>query len=191
MLPSCSTSPVGRLVDRPCRPVQRQCSPPQRQKDHMSFQMLMLKVIILLITMTIDHVYWTLHSVQRAPRSSLNAYSTLWARYYDIFVAVSLLRRVRLFCKPMNLSPTRLLCPWDSPGKNTRAGCHFFLQFFPKGSSRPRDRTCISYIVGKFFTIWASKKPHHDILLLQIKKQAQRDEATCLMLQNQWVMSRN
>ena len=21
--------------------------------------------------------------------------------------------------------PTRLLCPWDSPGKNTGVGCHF------------------------------------------------------------------
>ena len=24
--------------------------------------------------------------------------------------------------------PTRLPCPWDSPGKNTRVGCHFPLQ---------------------------------------------------------------
>ena len=24
---------------------------------------------------------------------------------------------------------TRLLCPWDSPGKNTRVGCHFLLHF--------------------------------------------------------------
>ena len=23
----------------------------------------------------------------------------------------------------------RLLCPWDFPGKNTRVGCHFLLQF--------------------------------------------------------------
>ena len=23
---------------------------------------------------------------------------------------------------------TKLLCPWDSPGKNTRVGCHFLLQ---------------------------------------------------------------
>ena len=30
------------------------------------------------------------------------------------------------------LGPTRLLCPWDSPGKNTRVGCHFLLQgIFP------------------------------------------------------------
>ena len=25
--------------------------------------------------------------------------------------------------------PTRLLCPWDSPGKNTGVGCHFLLPF--------------------------------------------------------------
>ena len=24
--------------------------------------------------------------------------------------------------------PPRPLCPWDSPGKNTGVGCHFFLQ---------------------------------------------------------------
>ena len=24
--------------------------------------------------------------------------------------------------------PTRLLCPWDSPGKNIGVGCHFLLQ---------------------------------------------------------------
>ena len=24
--------------------------------------------------------------------------------------------------------PARLLCPWDSPGKNTEVGCHFLLQ---------------------------------------------------------------
>ena len=29
-------------------------------------------------------------------------------------------------------SPTRLLCPWDFPGKNNGVGCHFLLQgIFP------------------------------------------------------------
>ena len=27
--------------------------------------------------------------------------------------------------QPHGLQPTRLLCPWDSPGKNTGVGCHF------------------------------------------------------------------
>ena len=29
---------------------------------------------------------------------------------------------------PHGLQPTRLLCPWDSPGKNTGVGCHVLLQ---------------------------------------------------------------
>jgi len=30
--------------------------------------------------------------------------------------------------RPHRRQPTRLPCPWDSPGKNTGAGCHFLLQ---------------------------------------------------------------
>ena len=32
------------------------------------------------------------------------------------------------FVQPYTRQPTRLLCPWDSPGKNTGVGCHFLLQ---------------------------------------------------------------
>ena len=90
--------------------------------------------------------------------------------------------------RPHRRQPTRLPCAWDSPGKNTRAGCHFLLQCmkvksesevtqscptlcypmdcslsgssiygifqtrvlewiaiaFSRGSSRPRDQTCVS-----------------------------------------------
>ena len=30
--------------------------------------------------------------------------------------------------RPHRRQPTRLRHPWDSPGKNTGVGCHFFLQ---------------------------------------------------------------
>src|SRR5574337_438858 len=30
--------------------------------------------------------------------------------------------------RPHRRQPTRLLCAWDSPGKNTGVGCHFLLQ---------------------------------------------------------------
>ena len=30
--------------------------------------------------------------------------------------------------RPHRWPPPRLLCPWDSPGKNTGMGCHFLLQ---------------------------------------------------------------
>ena len=38
---------------------------------------------------------------------------------------------------PHGLLPARFLQPWDSPGKNTRAGCHFLLQgiFQTQGSN--------------------------------------------------------
>ena len=40
-------------------------------------------------------------------------------------------------CDPMG--PARLLCPWDSPGKNTGVGCHCLLQgIFPNQGSNPR-----------------------------------------------------
>ena len=45
----------------------------------------------------------------------------------------------------------RLLCPWDSPGKNSGVGSHSLLQgIFPtQGSSWPR----VSCIAGGFFTV--------------------------------------
>ena len=36
------------------------------------------------------------------------------------------------------LSPARLFCPWDSPGKNTGVGCHSLLQgILPTQESKP------------------------------------------------------
>ena len=39
--------------------------------------------------------------------------------------------------QPRGLYPTRLLCPWDFPGKNTGVGCHFLLWglFLTQGSN--------------------------------------------------------
>ena len=43
-----------------------------------------------------------------------------------------------LTLQPSGLQPTRFLCPWDSPGKNTGVSCHFFLQgIFPDQGSNP------------------------------------------------------
>ena len=42
------------------------------------------------------------------------------------------------FLWPRALQPTRLLCPWDSPGQNTRVGSHSLLQgIFPSQGSSP------------------------------------------------------
>ena len=52
------------------------------------------------------------------------------------------------------LQPSRLLCPWGFPGKNTRVGFHFLFQ----GPSRHRDWTWVSRITGRFFTVWATRE---------------------------------
>ena len=42
--------------------------------------------------------------------------------------------------QPHRLQPTKLLCPWDSPGKNTGVGCHFLLQGnLPNSGIKPRS----------------------------------------------------
>ena len=44
--------------------------------------------------------------------------------------------------RPHRRSPTRLLCPWDSPGKNTGVGCHFLLQCMKVKSESEVTQSC-------------------------------------------------
>ena len=108
--------------------------------------------------------------------------------YYDVHWCASakLLQSCQTLCNPMVC--TRLLCPWDSPGKNigvseTAQSCqtlwdpmdcslpgssiHGIFQarilewvaiFFSRGSSPPRDWTQVSHIEVKLLTIWATRE---------------------------------
>ena len=49
---------------------------------------------------------------------------------YTYAAAAKSLQSCLTLCDPIQ-QPTRLLCPWDSPGKNTGVGCHFLLHFQP------------------------------------------------------------
>ena len=44
--------------------------------------------------------------------------------------------------RPHRWQPTRLLCPWDSPGKNTGVGCHFLLQCIKVKSESEVAQSC-------------------------------------------------
>ena len=44
--------------------------------------------------------------------------------------------------QPHRRPPTRLLCPWDSPGKNTGVGCHFLLQCMKVKSESEVAQSC-------------------------------------------------
>ena len=44
--------------------------------------------------------------------------------------------------RPQGWQPTRLLCPWDSPGKTTGVGCHFLLQCMKVKSESEVAQSC-------------------------------------------------
>ena len=49
-------------------------------------------------------------------------------------------------CDPTDGSPLSLglLCPWDSPGKNIRVGCHFLLQSMKVKSENEVIQSCLT-----------------------------------------------
>ena len=63
--------------------------------------------------------------------------------------------------RPHELQPTRLLCPWDSPGKNTGVGCRALLQgIFPTQRSSPglphcrRILNCLSHQGSPYICVY-------------------------------------
>ena len=46
--------------------------------------------------------------------------------------------------RPHRWQPTRLCCPWDSPGKNTGVGCHFLLQCMKVKSGSEVTQSCLT-----------------------------------------------
>ena len=47
-------------------------------------------------------------------------------------------------CDPHRRQPTRLPCPWDSPGKNTGVGCHCLLQCRKVKSESEVTQSCLT-----------------------------------------------
>ena len=46
--------------------------------------------------------------------------------------------------RPHRWQPTRLPCPWDSPGKNTGGGCHFLLQCMKVKNESEVAQSCLT-----------------------------------------------
>ena len=46
--------------------------------------------------------------------------------------------------RPHRRKPTRLTCPWDSPGKNSGVGCHFLLQCMKVKSESEIAQSCLT-----------------------------------------------
>ena len=60
----------------------------------------------------------------------------IWFFYFCRYLLALLFFWNLTFCDPMDYRPSRLLCSWNSPGKNTRVGSHSLLQrIFPTQGS--------------------------------------------------------
>ena len=76
------------------------------------------------------------------------------SKFTDIFLLIPLLCRCCCCCyvasvvsdsvRPHRRQPTRLRCPWDSPGKNTGVGCHFLLQCMKVKSESEVAQSCLT-----------------------------------------------
>ena len=59
-------------------------------------------------------------------------------------------------CKCASVMSDSLPCPWDSPDKNTRVGCHFLLQGnLPEPGMKPRSLMSPA-VAGGFFNTSAT-----------------------------------
>ena len=79
--------------------------------------------------------------------------------------------------RPIGLSPAGLLCPWDSPGKNTGVGCHSS----SRGSSQHMDgarTSSVSCTAGGFCACW--------VILAQLKPLCPCATSTYSCCSTQW-----
>ena len=60
----------------------------------------------------------------------VSVYTHIHICAYAVCCLVS--KSCQILLQPHGLLPTRILCPWDFPGKNSGVDCHFLLQgIFP------------------------------------------------------------
>ena len=67
--------------------------------------------------------------------------------------------RRRRVCELQTLKPARLLCPWNSPGKDTGASCHFLLQRIFRIQRSSLSLRSLALAAG-FFTTSATWEAH-------------------------------
>ena len=86
-------------------------------------------------------------------------------------VCVCTLSCVQLFLTPWTVA-ARFFCPWDSPSKNTRVGCHFLIQgiFLTHGSnpSLPYSRQ-ILYHGTAFEAMFSTSSKISSVMLQPIR----------------------
>ena len=66
--------------------------------------------------------------------------------------------------RPHRLQPARLLCPWNSPGKNTGVGCHALLQ----GIFLTPGNPCLLCLLHWQMGSWPQARPGKPIYIMYV-----------------------
>ena len=76
---------------------------------------------------------------------------------------------------PYGLQPTRLLCPWDPPGKNTGVGCHSLLQgiFQTQGLNPLHLLRFLCWQVGTLWLVLSGMPLFLEVTLANVQTTAQ------------------
>ena len=90
-------------------------------------------------------------------KDNVNVQTTAQLHLFYMLASESEVAQLCQTLRHRGLKPTRLLHPWDSPGKST--GLPFLS---PGESSRPRDGTLVSCIAGRRFNLWATTWTVHE-----------------------------
>ena len=83
-----------------------------------------------------------------------------WPAVYGVAQSRTRLKRLSSSSSSSRVKPTRLLCPWNSPGKNTGVGSHSLLQGISIQGSNPgllhckQIFYCLSHQGGRWLEIW-------------------------------------
>ena len=84
--------------------------------------MVTLCIIFWVIAIFHESIIWSHHNTEEPPPQ-------IWVQWISQAATCEVLVvQLCLTLRPHGLQPTRLLCPWDFPGKDTGVGCHFLLQ---------------------------------------------------------------
>ena len=86
-------------------------------------------------------LHWQMHFLSTVPpgKSLFQAFDELdYCPLFHKHTIICACVRAQSLSRVHRLYPTRLLCPWDFPGKNTGVACHFPLQgIFPTQGLNP------------------------------------------------------
>ena len=102
--------------------------------------------------------FWT-SDLQNHKTINLNCFKPLCLRRLVIAALLLLCLVSQLYSAlfdPVDGSPPASSVHGDSPGKNTGGGCHPS----SRASSQPKDRTQLSCLADRFFTIEPPRKPY-------------------------------